>query len=189
MTEESRNMFEGMFGIHEKDESKSKGAGKSHNKKKDESKKKPIEYSEKERSYINKYLKIAKNAYEENEIFELIKKYNFDDDLISKDIKRQLDMIQVKGEEYGWSEVKKKEIKPKNNNSNINSKSEKDNEKNKKERKKENKGKIKGKNINDKNNKEKKEEKKQPPEEEYNDDEKYYEQALYNDYNYEENNT
>ena len=125
MTEQSRNMFEEMTGINEKSEPKSKGGGKTHNKKKDQSSIKPIEYSEKETSYINKYLKIAKNAYDEKEIYEIVKKYNFDDDLISKDIKRQLDMIQVKGEEYGWSEVKKKEIKPKNNNNSIINKNEK----------------------------------------------------------------
>ena len=71
MSEQSRNMFEGMFGINEKDEAKSKGGGKPHNKKKEEQINKVIEYSEKERSYINKYLKIAKNAYDEKEIYEL----------------------------------------------------------------------------------------------------------------------
>ena len=157
MSQQSKNMFEGIFGIHEKEEPKTKGTGKGHNKKKEADKIKPVEYSEKERAYINKYLKIAKNAYEEKEIYEIIKKYNFDDDLIIKDIKRQLDMIQVRGEEYGWSDVKKKEIKHKN--VNITNKNEKENDKNKKEKKKDNKDKIKGKNNNEKNIKNKKEEK------------------------------
>ena len=116
--------IEGMFGIHEKDEPKAKGSGKNHNKKKEDKIQKEIEYTDKERSYINKYLKIAKTAYDEKEIYEIIKKYNFDDDLINKDIKKQLNMIQVKGEEYGWSEVKKKEIKPKTEITNTNNEKE-----------------------------------------------------------------
>ena len=55
-------------------------------------------------------------------------------DLIIKDIKRQLDMIQVRGEEYGWSDVKKKEIKHKN--VITTNKTEKESDKNKKEKKK-----------------------------------------------------
>ena len=43
MTEQSRNMFEGIPGINEKAEPKSKGGGKTHNKKKDQSSIKPIE--------------------------------------------------------------------------------------------------------------------------------------------------
>ena len=173
MSEQSKNMYEGIFGIHEKDEPKAKGTGKAHNKKKEADKIKAIEYSEKEKAYINKYLKIAKNAYEEKEIYEIIKKYNFDDDLIIKDIKRQLDMIQVRGEEYGWSDVKKKEIKHKN--VIANNKNEKESDKNKKEKKKDNKGKVKGKNANNKNIKEKKEKKTELKKEEENiEDDKYY---------------
>ena len=190
MTEQSRNMFEGMFGIHEKDEPKAKGSGKNHNKKKEDKIQKEIEYTDKERSYINKYLKIAKTAYDEKEIYEIIKKYNFDDDLINKDIKKQLNMIQVKGEEYGWSEVKKKEIKPKTEITNTNNEKEKGSikasDKNNKKLKKDAKGKIKGKYVIEKINKDKKEEKKEKEEEVYNDDEKYYEQALNNYKNYDE---
>ena len=58
---------------------------------------------------------MAKNAYDEREIFELINKYNFDDEQIAKDIRHQLIIIQFKGEEYGWNEVKKKEPKEKPN--------------------------------------------------------------------------
>ena len=197
MSEQSRNMFEGMFGIHEKDEAKSKGGGKPHNKKKEEQINKVIEYSEKERSYINKYLKIAKNAYDEKEIYELVKKYNFDDDLINKDIKKQLDMIQVKGDEYGWSEVKKKEIKPKENiiikEKENDGKKFNDKNKKEKEKKKDFKGKLKGKNINEKINKEKKENKDNKKEdtkedEEYNNDEYFYERALSNDHVYDKTN-
>ena len=88
MTDLSRNMFEGMSGVNDKNELKSKEGGKAHPKKKGQLITKPIEYTEKESSYINKYLKIAKNAYDEKEIYEIVKKYNFDDDLISKEIKR-----------------------------------------------------------------------------------------------------
>ena len=195
MTDLSRNMFEGISGVNDKNEQKSKGGGKAHPKKKDQSIIKPIEYSEKESSYINKYLKIAKNAYDEKEIYEIVKKYNFDDDLISKEIKRQLNMIQVRGDEYGWSEVKKKEIKPKENSNNdketINKKLSANNKikKDKKKETKDFKGKIKGKNFNEKNNKDKKERKekkednkeKQGNDEEYVDDEKYYEEVFNND--------
>ena len=114
---ESKNIFEGILGNkREEEESKTKSKDKGNKKKQEEIYEKVIEYTEKERTYINKYLPLAKTAYDENEIYEIIKKYNFNDELINKDIKHQLDIITVKGDEYGWSEVKKKEVKTKQNN-------------------------------------------------------------------------
>ena len=112
---ENKNMFEGILGDRRDEESRQKAREKAKQKKK-ENHETVIEYTEKERDYINKYLPKAKKAYDEKEIYEIIKKFNFDDDLINKDIKHQLDIISLKGEEYGWSEVKKKEIKQKANN-------------------------------------------------------------------------
>ena len=114
---ESKNIFEGILGNkREEEESKTKSKDKGNKKKQEEIYEKVIEYTEKERTYINKYLPLAKTAYDENEIYEIIKKYNFNDELINKDIKHQLDIITFKGDEYGWSEVKKKEVKTKQNN-------------------------------------------------------------------------
>ena len=108
---ENKNIFEGLLGDRKDEESKTKIKEKTKQKKKEENYEKIIEYTDKERTYINKYLPLAKNAYDEKEIYEIIKKYNFDDELINKDIKHQLDIISFRGEEYGWSEVKKKEVK------------------------------------------------------------------------------
>ena len=114
---ENKNIFEGILGNkREEEELKTKSNDKGNKKKQEEIYEKVIEYTEKERTYINKYLPLAKTAYDENEIYEIIKKYNFNDELINKDIKRQLDIITFKGDEYGWSEVKKKEVKTKQNN-------------------------------------------------------------------------
>ena len=103
----NKNIFEGLLGDRRDEESKQKAKEKAKQKKK-EVNYNIIEYTEKERAYINKYLSMAKNAYDEKEIYEIIKKYNFDDDQISDEIKHQLNIISFKGEEYGWSEVKKK---------------------------------------------------------------------------------
>ena len=113
---ENKNIFEGLLGNKKEDSSHAKAKEKTSKKKKEEEYEKKIEYTEKEREYINKYLPMARTAYDEKEIYEIIKKYNFNDEEINKDIKHQLEIISVKGEEYGWSEVKKKEIKPKTNN-------------------------------------------------------------------------
>ena len=118
---ENKNIFEGILGNRkEEDDSKIKSKDKANKKKQEEKFEKVIEYTEKERSYINKYLPLAKTAYDESEVYQIIKKYNFNDELINKDIKHQLDIIMVKGDEYGWSEVKKKEVKPKSNNADKN---------------------------------------------------------------------
>ena len=105
---ENKNMFEGLLGNKKEDSSQPKAKEKAHKKKNEENYENKVEYTEKEREYINKYLPMAKTAYDEKEIFEIIKKYNFDDEKIKKDIKHQLDIISFRGEEYGWSEVKKK---------------------------------------------------------------------------------
>ena len=109
----NRNIFEGLLGNKKEEDSNLKAKEKANKKKKEENYEKVIIYTEKEREYINKYLPTAKKAYDEKELYEMIKKYNFDDDLINKDINHQLNVISVKGDEYGWSEVKKKEVKPK----------------------------------------------------------------------------
>ena len=105
---ENKNIFEGILGDRRDDESKQRAKEKAKQNKKEANIETIIEYTEKERAYINKYLPMAKNAYDEKEIYEIVKKYNFNDELINNDIKHQLDIILFKGDEYGWSEVKKK---------------------------------------------------------------------------------
>ena len=90
----------------------------------------PSVYSEKEIEYIDKYLPKVKNAMDENELYDLIIKFNFDDRKIEDEINHRLKLIEVKGEEFGWTEVKKKIKKP------APPKHEKKNKKNKQKEKK-----------------------------------------------------
>ena len=76
----NRNIFEGLLGNKKDEDSNSKVKEKANKKKKEENYEKVIIYTEKEREYINKYLPTAKKAYDEKELYEMIKKYNFDDD-------------------------------------------------------------------------------------------------------------
>ena len=74
---ENKNIFEGILGDRRDDESKQRAKEKAKQNKKEANIETIIEYTEKERAYINKYLPMAKNAYDEKEIYEIVKKYNF----------------------------------------------------------------------------------------------------------------
>ena len=49
-----------------------------------------MEYTDKEKTYLNKFLKMAKNSMDENEVYQLIINSNFNDDKIENEIKNKL---------------------------------------------------------------------------------------------------
>jgi hypothetical protein len=67
-------------------------------------------FSKRDYSLIYKYSKFAKNALDENEIYDVIKKNNYNEEKIIKDIKERAKIIEEKGDDYGWKEVKKGKI-------------------------------------------------------------------------------
>ena len=72
------------------------------------------EYTDKEVEYIDRYLPMAKNALDESELYDLIIEYKFNDARIEEEIKHRLKLIEAKGDDYGWTEVKKKTKKAPN---------------------------------------------------------------------------
>ena len=72
------------------------------------------EYTDKEVEYIDRYLPMAKNALDESELYDLIIEYKFNDARIEEEIKHRLKLIEAKGDDYGWTEVKKKAKKAPN---------------------------------------------------------------------------
>jgi len=57
--------------------------------------------------YIDKYKNLSGNTLEDEEVFDLITKYNYDDDRIKEEVLRQKDIIKKRGEEYEWKAVGK----------------------------------------------------------------------------------
>ena len=71
-----------------------------------EEEKEKEEYSEQDKYLINKFLPMAKNSLDESELFALIKSKKSNQKEIENEIKKKLKLIEEKGEEYGWTEVK-----------------------------------------------------------------------------------
>ena len=63
--------------------------------------------SKKDSSLIYKYSKYAKNALDENEIYNIIINNNYIEEKIINEIKEKARIIEEKGDDYGWKEVKK----------------------------------------------------------------------------------
>ena len=63
--------------------------------------------SKKDSSLIYKYSKYAKNALDENEIYNIIINNNYIEEKIINEIKQKAKIIEEKGDDYGWKEVKK----------------------------------------------------------------------------------
>ena len=68
-------------------------------------------YNEKEIEYLDKYLPIVKNAFDEPELYDIIVDCNFNDDKIKNIVSERLRFLNAKGDEYGWKVVGK--TKPK----------------------------------------------------------------------------
>lgn len=67
----------------------------------------------KQQNYLRKYSRMAKKAFDKNELLNIILKYNYNDSKIEEEIKERLKLIEAKGDDYGWNEVKKgKKPKP-----------------------------------------------------------------------------
>lgn len=63
------------------------------------------EYTKKEIEYIDKYKPMTLNRMSDEEIYELIVKYNFNDEKIERELNEYKKLILNKGDEYSWSIV------------------------------------------------------------------------------------
>lgn len=65
------------------------------------------EYTDKELNYIDKYKSMSMNRMTDEEIYEIIVKYDFNDEKIERDIKEYTKLISYKGDDYGWNVIDK----------------------------------------------------------------------------------
>ena len=66
-----------------------------------------LEYTERELEYLDRYKELSGDALDDDELYDLIIKYNFDDERIRNEVKQILQYIAKKGEEYGWTKIEK----------------------------------------------------------------------------------
>lgn len=65
------------------------------------------EYTEKELKYLDRYKEITGDAMDDDELYDIIIKYNFDDNKIRKEVEEHMKLVKKKGEEYGWTKIEK----------------------------------------------------------------------------------
>lgn len=61
------------------------------------------EYTPKELSYIDKYKAMALNRLTDDEVYDIVCKYNFNDEKIEREIKEFTKLILNKGDDYSWT--------------------------------------------------------------------------------------
>jgi predicted nuclease with TOPRIM domain len=65
------------------------------------------EYTEKELQYIDKYKPMTDNTMEDEDLYDIIIKYNFDDNKIKQELNEYIKLVKKKGDEYGWTKIEK----------------------------------------------------------------------------------
>ena len=66
------------------------------------------EYTQEEIKLLDKYHEFTGNKFEDDEIYDVMMKFNSDDQLIKNELKQMLKDFS-KGEEYNWQEIGKSE--------------------------------------------------------------------------------
>jgi hypothetical protein len=65
------------------------------------------EYTDKELAYLDKYQAFSHNQFDDEELYEIITKHDFDDSSIQRELREYMKLVDKKGEEYGWQAVVK----------------------------------------------------------------------------------
>jgi hypothetical protein len=63
------------------------------------------EYTEKELEYLDRYKDMTGDLMDDEELYEIITKFNFDDYRIKKEVNELLKIIKKRGEEYSWTKI------------------------------------------------------------------------------------
>ena len=63
-------------------------------------------YTKEEITLLDKYHDFSGHKFDDDEIYEVIIKFNYDDELIKNEIKEMLKDLE-RGEEYNWTEIGK----------------------------------------------------------------------------------
>lgn len=61
------------------------------------------EYTEKELYFIDKYRPLSLYRMEDEEIYDIVLKHNFNEEKIENEIKEFVRLINIKGDDYGWN--------------------------------------------------------------------------------------
>ena len=64
-------------------------------------------YNEKEIEYLDKYKELSENTIDDDELYNIIIKYNFDDFMIKKEVLEHRNLVKKRGEEYGWTKIER----------------------------------------------------------------------------------
>ena len=72
-------------------------------------------YNTKELEYLNRYLPIAKNGYDESELYDIIVENHFNDEKIKNKLLDRLKYLSAKGDQYIWKVVGKSKRKHSDN--------------------------------------------------------------------------
>lgn len=94
------------------------------------------EYTAKEIEYLDKYGAQCNNILDDEELYEIITKHNFNDEKIKEEVKATTDRLKAKGDDYLWGNVEngKKKIKKEEEVKNKNKKTDKSGHVNKQKR-------------------------------------------------------
>jgi hypothetical protein len=65
------------------------------------------EYTERELEYLDRYKSLTGPMMDDEEIYDIILKHNFNDRKIKEEIEEMLRLLKNKGEEYGWTKIEK----------------------------------------------------------------------------------
>ena len=63
------------------------------------------EYTQRELEYLDRYKELTGDAMDDEEIYDIIIRYNFDDVKIEREINELIKLVKKKGEEYGWTKI------------------------------------------------------------------------------------
>jgi hypothetical protein len=63
------------------------------------------EYTQRELEYLDRYKELTGDAMDDEEIYDIIIRYNFDDGKIEREINELMKLVKKKGEEYGWTKI------------------------------------------------------------------------------------
>ena len=64
-------------------------------------------YNEKELQFLDRYIHLVKNAFDEAELYDIIVDCNFNDEKIKDIITERVKYLNAKGDHYGWKVVGK----------------------------------------------------------------------------------
>jgi endonuclease IV len=63
------------------------------------------EFTEMELEYLDRYTNITEGSLNDDELYEIFLKYNFDDHKINKEITEYMKLVKKRGDDYIWTKI------------------------------------------------------------------------------------